>query len=81
MVTVAVAGGSGNVGLTIVDALKESPKHKVIVLVRKVSSCHYRFGVFLQFLTKMSHRNPRLRRWTSLSLLWTMAMSSRSLIS
>jgi len=43
MVTVAVAGGSGNVGLTIVDALKESPKHKVIVLVRKVSSCHYRF--------------------------------------
>lgn len=37
MVTVAVAGGSGDVGRTIVDALKESPKHKVIVLVRKES--------------------------------------------
>ena len=39
MVTVAVAGGSGNLGLTIVEALKES-KHKVIVIVRKVSSYH-----------------------------------------
>jgi uncharacterized protein YbjT (DUF2867 family) len=36
MVNVAVAGGTGNVGLTIVDALKASPKHKVIVLARKV---------------------------------------------
>lgn len=38
MVTVAVAGGAGNVGRSIVDALKESPNHKVIVLSRKVSS-------------------------------------------
>lgn len=37
MVTVAVAGGAGNLGRNIVDALKESPKHTVIVLVRKVS--------------------------------------------
>jgi len=43
MVTVAVAGGSGNLGRTIVDGLKESPKHNVTVLVRKVSSCHYMF--------------------------------------
>ncbi|OQV02393.1 hypothetical protein CLAIMM_07598 isoform 1 [Cladophialophora immunda] len=34
MVTVAVAGGTGNVGRTIVDALKESPEHEVIVLTR-----------------------------------------------
>ena len=36
MLTVAVAGGSGNVGRTIVDALKKSQKHNVIVLTRKV---------------------------------------------
>ncbi|KEF62390.1 uncharacterized protein A1O9_00362 [Exophiala aquamarina CBS 119918] len=35
MVKVAVAGGTGSVGRTIVDALKESPKHEVIVLARK----------------------------------------------
>ncbi|ETI25726.1 hypothetical protein G647_02500 [Cladophialophora carrionii CBS 160.54] len=37
MVTVAVAGGTGDLGRTIVDALKESPNHKVIVLARKES--------------------------------------------
>jgi hypothetical protein len=36
MVTVAVAGGTGNVGRTIVDALEKSQKHDVIVLTRKV---------------------------------------------
>ena len=36
MVTVAVAGGTGNVGRTFVDVLKENPKHNVIVLSRKV---------------------------------------------
>ena len=36
MVTVAVAGGTGNVGKTIVDALIASQKHEVIVLTRKV---------------------------------------------
>ncbi|KAF5227405.1 hypothetical protein FANTH_14778 [Fusarium anthophilum] len=35
MVTIAVAGGTGNVGRTLVEALKESPKHDVIVLARK----------------------------------------------
>jgi predicted dinucleotide-binding enzyme len=37
MVIVAVIGGTGNVGKTIVDALKEDKKHEVIVLTRKVS--------------------------------------------
>ncbi|KAJ4986501.1 hypothetical protein SVAN01_08063 [Stagonosporopsis vannaccii] len=37
MVVVAVAGGTGSVGKTIVDALKADGKHKVIVLARKVS--------------------------------------------
>jgi dTDP-4-dehydrorhamnose reductase len=38
MVVVAVVGGTGNVGKTIVDALKEDGKHEVIVLTRKVSN-------------------------------------------
>jgi uncharacterized protein YbjT (DUF2867 family) len=37
MVTVAVAGGTGNVGRTIVDALKKSQKHEVLLLTRRVS--------------------------------------------
>ncbi|KAJ9614448.1 hypothetical protein H2200_002584 [Cladophialophora chaetospira] len=37
MVKVAVAGGTGSVGSTIVDALKSSQKHDVIVLSRKTS--------------------------------------------
>ena len=36
MVTVAIAGGTGKIGHAITDALKESPRHKVIVLARKV---------------------------------------------
>lgn len=36
MLTVAVAGGSGHVGKTIVAALEQSQKHNVIVLTRKV---------------------------------------------
>ncbi|KAJ4225653.1 hypothetical protein NW757_014290 [Fusarium falciforme] len=35
MVNVAVLGGSGHVGKTIVDALKEHPSHTVIVLGRQ----------------------------------------------
>ncbi|KAF4541165.1 Pyridoxal-phosphate dependent enzyme [Lasiodiplodia theobromae] len=37
MVKVAVAGGLGNVGKTIVEVLKDDPKHDVIVLSRKAS--------------------------------------------
>jgi NAD dependent epimerase/dehydratase family enzyme len=36
MVTIAVAGGTGNIGRTICDALKGSTKHKTIILARKV---------------------------------------------
>jgi NAD dependent epimerase/dehydratase family enzyme len=36
MVNIAIAGGTGNIGQTLVEVLKESPKHKVIVLSRKV---------------------------------------------
>lgn len=39
MVIVAVVGGTGNVGKTLVDALKENGKYEVIVFARKVSSC------------------------------------------
>lgn len=36
MVVVAVAGGTGSVGKTIVDALKADGTYEVIVLARKV---------------------------------------------
>lgn len=36
MVTVAVAGGSGHVGKTIVATLEQSHRHNVIVLTREV---------------------------------------------
>lgn len=36
MAVIAVAGGSGNVGRTIVETLVEDGIHKVIVLGRKV---------------------------------------------
>jgi predicted dinucleotide-binding enzyme len=36
MVTVAVIGGTGNVGKTIVDAFLADGKHEVIVITRKV---------------------------------------------
>lgn len=37
MVTVAVAGGTGGIGRTIVETLVEQGKHKVVILSRKVS--------------------------------------------
>lgn len=36
MVNVAIAGGTGGVGRTILEILNESPKHKAFVLSRKV---------------------------------------------
>lgn len=36
MAIIAVAGGTGDVGRTIVEALLDSGKHKVFVLGRKV---------------------------------------------
>ena len=41
MVVVAVAGGSGHVGRTIVETLVEIGEHEVIVLGRKVRA-HFR---------------------------------------
>ncbi|KAK1763389.1 hypothetical protein QBC33DRAFT_550029 [Phialemonium atrogriseum] len=35
MVAIAIAGGTGNIGQTIAEVLKENPEHKVIVLSRK----------------------------------------------
>lgn len=39
MVVVAIAGGTGSVGRSLVDAFIEDGKHEVIVLARAVSSC------------------------------------------
>lgn len=36
MVVVAVAGGTGSMGRTIVETLLQDPRHKTIVLARKV---------------------------------------------
>jgi uncharacterized protein YbjT (DUF2867 family) len=37
MVVVAIAGGSGNLGRALVDALKAKGRFEIIVLARKVS--------------------------------------------
>lgn len=46
MVTVAIVGGTGNVGKTLVDAFVADGTHKVIVMARKVRLhfhiCHSR---------------------------------------
>jgi hypoxanthine phosphoribosyltransferase len=36
MVVIAIAGGGGRLALSIAEVLKENPKHKVIILSRKV---------------------------------------------
>ncbi|KAJ4341946.1 hypothetical protein N0V95_007071 [Ascochyta clinopodiicola] len=46
MVVVAVVGGTGNVGRTIVDAFKENGEHEVIVLARKVPEGDHAVPVF-----------------------------------
>lgn len=38
MPTVAIAGGTGRLGLTFAETLKDSPIYKVIVLARNVRS-------------------------------------------
>jgi NAD dependent epimerase/dehydratase family enzyme len=40
MVTIAIAGGTGHIGQTLAEVLKESPKHKLILLSRKVCYFH-----------------------------------------
>jgi uncharacterized protein YbjT (DUF2867 family) len=39
MAVVAVVGGTGNVGKTLVNTLKKSKKHEVIIFARKVNGC------------------------------------------
>lgn len=59
MKVVAVAGGTGSVGSTIVDGLVEYGKHKVYALSRKVSKS-LEVGL-LGGLVLTSNRNDRLR--------------------
>ena len=40
MVVVAIAGGTGGVGRTVLDAIVKAGQHKAIVLSRTVSSPH-----------------------------------------
>lgn len=37
MVVVAVAGGTGDVGRTMIEELKKAPKFKIVLLTRQVS--------------------------------------------
>jgi hypothetical protein len=67
MVNVAIPGGTGGVGRSILDAVHDTGKHKVIALSRKVSSDarllaphRHRSNAFL--------RLPRLRTCTNQSL-------------
>lgn len=36
MVKVAIAGGTGDVGRTIVEIIKDNPRHEAVILTRKV---------------------------------------------
>jgi nucleoside-diphosphate-sugar epimerase len=47
MVKVAIAGGSGGVGRTIVEALKDQKTHEFIILSRKVGLLIPSFDMFL----------------------------------
>jgi uncharacterized protein YbjT (DUF2867 family) len=50
MITVAVAGGTGGVGKTIVEQLAREQKHNVVILSRKVGTSSM-FFEFPQELT------------------------------
>jgi FlaA1/EpsC-like NDP-sugar epimerase len=45
MVTVAVAGGTGKVGRTIVEAIVAAGEHKVVILSREVSFIRKVYGL------------------------------------
>lgn len=51
MVNIAVAGGTGKVGKTILEVLKSQIRHKPFLLTRKVS---------FAFQTSSSHFRPNL---------------------
>jgi nucleoside-diphosphate-sugar epimerase len=53
MVVVAVAGGSGDMGRLIVDALLQREKHEVYVFLRKLSTYMYLNIIFPFFIMKL----------------------------
>lgn len=55
MVTVAVAGGTGKVGRTLVEAIVAAGEHKVVILSREVSFSQERF-------MNVTNRNRRKTR-------------------
>lgn len=55
MVTVAVAGGTGKVGRTLVEAIVAAGEHNVVILSREVSFSQERF-------MKVTNRNRRKKR-------------------
>jgi nucleoside-diphosphate-sugar epimerase len=74
MVTIAIAGGAGNIGQTITDVLKANPEHNVVVLSRKVALLlATRFD---KVLTGFLRRQPLRTKW-HLSLLSTTTTSAR----
>ena len=64
MVTVAVAGGTGKVGRTLVEAIVAAGKHEVVVLSREVS-----LSTLPYIETCLTHvegeQVPRARAWRS----------------
>ena len=70
MAVIAVAGGSGGVGKTIVERLLQESKFQVVVLSRQVSipPSKTRLNIdstkgILNFITKREHRADRLQRY------------------
>lgn len=62
MVVVAVAGGTGGVGRTVLDAIAKAGEHKAIVLSRTVSSpmlCFNARILNLHYSGSSCHRNRR----------------------
>lgn len=60
--TIAIAGGSGNVGRTISDALVAAAKHKVIVLAREVKTNHdssSKLSILKLVLTYIYYKTPK----------------------
>ncbi|KAF2025382.1 hypothetical protein EK21DRAFT_116859 [Setomelanomma holmii] len=55
MVTVAVAGGTGGIGKTMVEELARQGKHKTLVLSRRRPHCQI---VRFQYLPETTPTNP-----------------------
>ncbi|KAH7230678.1 uncharacterized protein BKA55DRAFT_696595 [Fusarium redolens] len=64
MVVVAVAGGTGGIGSAIVDTLRQSPQHKMIILTRKIPATSQSSDTFVSVdysdadsMAKVLHEN------------------------